>query len=119
MTKAVKDIEKKDTALEKTEARAETRARFDVIVREKHVEILADMPGVDKEGVDITVHRNSLDITGRRPDYDGARRKDYKCSFTLGDQVGTDGITASVKNGVLKVLVPKAKDAGVKKIQIK
>jgi len=120
MTEAVKDIVKKeDTEVVASEVRAEAMARFDVIVKDKHIEVLADMPGVTKDTVDITIHQNVLEITGKRTDYDGMTRLDHKCSFTLGEQVSRDGITATVNNGVLKLAIPKAKDHGVKKIKVK
>jgi HSP20 family protein len=117
MTEAVKDIETKE--LEKVETRTEVWAQFDVVVRDKYVEVLADVPGVMKDGIEITLHKNILDIKARRDDYDGLRKKDYKCSFTLGEEVSRTGITAKVENGVLKVTVPMAKDSGVKQIPIK
>ncbi len=117
MTEAVKDIEKKEeTAVEN---RTFVWARSDVILKDKHVEVLADMPGVESDSVDITLHKNILEIKGRRSDYDGLGRKDYRSSFTLGEEVKRDGIKATVKNGVLMVVIPKAKDKGLVHIPVK
>ena len=118
MTTAVKEATEAEVE-SKVEYRAEVLARHDVIIREKVVEVLADMPGVDKDSVEITLHRDVLEITGKRADYDGESRKDYKCSFTLGTQLDTKKIKATVKDGVLKVEIPKTADAGVKRIPIK
>lgn len=101
------------------EVRAQVRARFDVIVKEAHLEVLADMPGVSRDSVEVTLEAGVLDIKGERADYDGARRKDYHCSFTLGTEVDTEGIKAGVTGGVLTVTIPKAKNAGARKIKVK
>ena len=117
MTEAIKDVVKKDET--KEQARAETWAAFDIIVKDKHVEVIADMPGVKKDGLDITLHKNLLEVRGKRSDYDGRRKKDYICSFTLGVEVKRDGLKARIDNGVLAVTVPKAKDSGVVHVPIK
>ena len=118
MTEAVKDIEKKEEAVVDRN-RSYVWARSDVIIKDRHVEVHADMPGVENDSVDITLHKNILEIKGRRPDYDGLGRKDYRSSFTLGEEVKRDGIKATVNNGVLKVVIPKAKDKGLVRIPVK
>ena len=118
MTEAVKDIEKKEEAVVE-ESRTYVWARSDVMLKDKHVEVHADMPGVDKDGVDITLHRNILEIKGRRSDYDGLGRKDYRSSFTLGEEVKRDGLKAKIDNGVLTITVPKAKDSALVHIPVK
>ncbi len=117
MTEAVKDAVTKEE--KKVEARVETWADFEIIVKEKDVVVIADMPGVTKDGLDITLHKNILEARGKRSDYDGRRKKDYICSFTLGQEVKRDGIKARIDNGVLTVTVPKAKDTGLVHIPVK
>ena len=117
MTEAVKDIEKKEETA--GQSRTSVWARSDVILKDRHVEVHADMPGVESDSVDITLHKNILEIKGRRSDYDGLGRKDYRSSFTLGEEVKRDGIKATVNNGVLKVVIPKAKDKGLVRIPVK
>ena len=65
MTEAVKDIEKKEEAVAE-ESRTYVWARSDVIIKDKQVEVHADMPGVDSAGVGITLHKNILEIKGKR-----------------------------------------------------
>ena len=78
--------------------------------------LFADMPGVDESSIDIVLDKNVLTIKGTPEAFDcqggdlvyrefgvGA----FERSFTLGDSVDREGIVASIKDGVLKVTLPK------------
>ena len=84
-----------------------------------------DMPGVDKDNVEITAERNTLSVTGNvnREDlgkaaYRETRVGNYRREFTLSDDVDPDSITAEIKAGVLTVRVGKPEKAKPKKIEI-
>jgi len=86
------------------------------------------MPGVDDKSVEITLEKNILTITGRveplqnnghRLDYAEYDIGDYQRAFALSEEVARDGITATVKNGVLKLTLPKAPQARTRKIEVK
>jgi len=100
--------------------------RSDVYETESDLVILADMPGVNEKSVDITIEKNVLTIHGAveppfagknpvRAEYDIG---DYKRAFTLPEEIDRGNIRASVKNGTLKLTLPKAIAAKARKIAV-
>lgn len=90
--------------------------------------ILADMPGVAPDDVDVTLERQVLTLTGRVRRYapEGYRRLsseyregDYERVFTLSDAVDQKKIKADFRNGVLRLELPRAAQAKPKKIAVK
>ena len=84
-----------------------------------------DMPGVDKDNVEITAERNTLTVIGNvdKEDlgelvYQETRIGNYRREFTLPDDVDVDSITAEMRDGVLTVKVSKPEKAKPKKIEI-
>lgn len=96
---------------------------------QEEIVILADMPGVDEKNVDLTLENNVLTIQGRSQieapaGYELAYAEyipgDYRRSFKLSnDQIQTGKITASMKNGVLKVVLPKSEKVKPYRIEVK
>ena len=86
-----------------------------------------DMPGVDTQGLEITVEGNELTIIGRRkidlPDgeacYCESPQADYRRVFELGPDVDTSRISAEMDQGVLKLHLPKSEKAKPKRIDVK
>jgi len=87
----------------------------------------ADLPGADPASVDVDVDGHLLTIRAVRSaaDRDGARwlaqerpYGAYLRQFTIGDDVDSDGITASYDNGVLSVMIPIAERAKPRKIAV-
>jgi HSP20 family molecular chaperone IbpA len=77
--------------------------------------VLADLPGVEKDGLTVTVERGTLTIEGRVPETaktEAAYREftlgSYYRQFTLGNEVDRDRITAELSNGVLRLWLPRA-----------
>ena len=88
----------------------------DIIDNESDTLLLLDMPGVEDSGVDLTLEKNILTIhaapaaaayEGKNLVYSEYGVGDYRRSFSLSEEVDRDGITASLKDGVLKVRLPK------------
>jgi len=101
-----------------------------IMVREDGDKICieAEIPGIRAEDIDISVHGRSLTLTGeRKPEeaqnvnYHRRERKwgIFRKAVTLPDDVNTEGIQAECKNGVLKIVLPKAEQAKPRKIEIK
>jgi HSP20 family protein len=86
----------------------------------------AEMPGVNKEGLSITLEGNHLSIEGRRqhPEIQGetlyqeSREADYRRVFELDPAVDTAKISARMDQGVLKLHLPKAERVKPRKIAI-
>src|SRR4051794_14263018 len=103
--------------------------RADIYETPEAIVLVADMPGVDEKGVDITLEKNVLTITGHvepesmpenaRLAYEEYEVGDYQRAFTLSDEVDREHIEAALKNGVLRVTLPKAGGAKTKKISVK
>jgi HSP20 family molecular chaperone IbpA len=101
--------------------------RTDIYESKDQLLLFADMPGVKQEAVDITLEHNILTIHGHvePPEQEGYRLTyaeygigDYRRVFTLSNEIDRDGIQASVKNGVLKLVLPKSKRAIPRKISV-
>jgi HSP20 family protein len=102
--------------------------RVDIIETEDALEILADMPGVTKDGVEVTLEQRVLSIRGRAdtsppeglaPLYLEYEPGDYERSFTLSDAVDPAGIEARVRAGVLHLRLPKAGPAKRQRIEVR
>ncbi len=132
MSNATKDLTKQEVQnpveTERTRLRKVYIPRVDIYETKETIVLIADMPGVDDKSVDITLEKNVLTITGEvgQASYNGYTMSyaeyemgDYQRAFTISDEVDRDKIDATVKNGVLKVTLPKAEKAKVKKIAIK
>ena len=99
----------------------------DIIEREAEFVVYADMPGVDEHSVDVTLDKDVLTVYGTvkaeankaegeaHEEYVAA---DYKRLFTLGAKIDRDAIGASVKHGVLTLVLPKAAELQPRKIEI-
>jgi len=132
MAEATKEIEKKEAqSPERVERTWSTRTyspQVDIIERKEDIVVIADMPGVDDKSVDINLEKNLLSIYGRveeedfrgfSPAYAEYGIGDYERVFTLSDEVDRDRIDATVKNGVLTIVLPKAEKMKSRKISVK
>ena len=86
-----------------------------------------EMPGVNKEGLEISVENNELTIIGRRssPTVDGtlmhreSRSEDFRRAFELDPSIDTDKISAKIDHGVVTMTLPKAEQVKPRKIAVK
>ncbi|MGF1573697.1 MAG: Hsp20/alpha crystallin family protein [Sumerlaeia bacterium] len=92
------------------------------------VEALA--PGLDPEKIDVTVHQNKLSIRGEKQAVsDQLKPEDWHRNergtgrflrtFNLPASVNSDAVSASYKNGILTINLPKREDAKPKQISVK
>jgi HSP20 family protein len=85
-----------------------------------------EMPGVNKEGLEISVENNELTITGRRsmPNIEGtilhreSRAENYRRSFELDPSIDTGKINAKIEQGVVMLHLPKAEHVKPRKINV-
>ncbi|MDI6741548.1 MAG: Hsp20/alpha crystallin family protein [Smithella sp.] len=101
--------------------------RVDIYETKEALFLIADMPGVDEATVDVELEKNILKISGRVEngkvkDYNLVLSEydvgDYERTFTLSDEIDRDKIRATVKQGVLRLELPKAEKVKPKKIAI-
>jgi HSP20 family protein len=126
------DMQKKEAGLaekgELTRERNVYTPAVDIMERKDDIVLLADMPGVDENTVDITLEKNVLTIYGKvAPEMLAGYTLylseygtgDYQRVFTLTEEVDRDKIQATVKNGVLRLVLPKAEAVKTRKITVK
>ncbi|MGD2064768.1 MAG: Hsp20/alpha crystallin family protein [Nitrospirota bacterium] len=101
--------------------------RTDIYETGDAIVVVADMPGVNKESLEITLEENILTIDGRvdQDETEGLRQThreftvgDYHRTFTLSDAVSREGIEARVKDGVLRLTLPKHGPTRARKIPV-
>ena len=100
----------------------------DIYETKDSIVVLAEMPGVAPDGVDITLERPVLTIRGRGAAsehggyqcvYNEFANGDYERVFTLSENIDRDRIEARLKDGVLHLVLPKAETAKARKIELK
>ena len=101
--------------------------RIDIIERNEGIELLADLPGVADDALEIMLENDQLAIQGyvefERPQgYDLAHVEygigNFRRVFKLSDEVDQDKITATFKHGVLQLDMPFAAGPKTRKITI-
>jgi HSP20 family molecular chaperone IbpA len=99
----------------------------DIYEANDRLHLLADLPGVTTEGVQLDVDKDVLTIRARftgevvfkgEPTYSELAPVEYYRAFALGEDLDAARIGATVKNGVLELVLPKAERAKTRKIKI-
>ena len=112
----VEEKELVESEAERTRDRPVFVPRTDIYETDDLVMLMANMPGVDKDSIDISVERNILTISGNvdaeEPEgyslaYAEYRVGDYERSFSLSSEIDQDNIEASLTDGVLSLKLPK------------
>ena len=113
---------------ERTRDRPVYVPQVDIVETEDALEIFADMPGVTRDSVEVTLEQRVLRIHGRAemplpeglaPLYLEYQPGDYERAFTLSDAVDPAGIEARVRGGVLHLKLPKAGPAKRQRIEVR
>jgi len=102
---------------------------IDVSETKNDLVVEAEVPGMDPKDIDISLSDGTLTIKGERKHEKEEKEKDYHLiersygTFTrmvrLPTEVKRDKISASYKNGILKVILPKSEEAMTKEVKIK
>ena len=98
----------------------------DIFETEEALTLLADLPGVKQEALDIDLEDRKLTITGLvqadenklETVYSEYEIGGYTRSFELGDTIDRQRISASLRDGVLTLVLPKADKLKPRKIEI-
>jgi HSP20 family molecular chaperone IbpA len=99
----------------------------DVFEDERGITLLADMPGVPREQLELKVEGDTLQIEGRlqpaTPEsleavYAEVRLPRWRRSFTLSRELDSANIDASLKDGVLTLRIPKQAHAQPRRIAV-
>lgn len=99
----------------------------DIHESEKEIVVVADLPGVRQDQIEVTLENRVLTISARSAVEEPAGKElvyrefgpaEYRRSFTLTGEVDRNGITARIKNGVLRLTLPKSADAQPRRIAV-
>lgn len=102
--------------------------RVDVFENKDGILLLADMPGVPKDKLELRVENDTLLIEGEiAPDtpenmeavYAEVRLSRYRRAFSLSSELDTSRIDAQLRDGVLNLRIPKHAYAQPRKIEVK
>ena len=101
----------------------------DIFERQDHLVIRAEVPGVGMEDMDVRIENGVLTLHGERKQTTEIKEENayrmeriygtFTRSFSLPTTVDATKVTATYKDGVLEVTVPKAETAKPKQIEIK
>jgi HSP20 family protein len=99
----------------------------DIFETDKKITLLADMPGVKADSLSIDLHENVLSLEGDVQSPEGANEVDvnkeyrtgkYYRQFTLSQVIDQNKIEAAMKDGVLRLSLPKVEAATPRKIAV-
>ncbi len=97
----------------------------DIYETQEGLVVVADLPGVGKDDLDIQVKNDVLTLQGRSarnlpgaPIYKEFELASYFRQFQLSDTVDTQNIRAELKHGVLSLTLPKAEAAKPKRVEV-
>lgn len=132
MNEQTMEIEKQEVetpmGIERTRTVRTYIPAVDIYELDDTVILLADMPGVSEESIDVTLEKNLLTIRGQvdlqeteesEPTYVEYYVGDYERTFALSDEVDRNKIEATINNGVLRLVMPKADEAKTRKITVR
>ncbi len=91
--------------------------KVDIIETDKNYEIQFQLPGIKKDEINIDINDDRLTVSGERKMENEKNEKNYRSvesyygsfsrSFYLPDNVNTEKVDASYKDGILNVVLPK------------
>lgn len=123
------DLLNRDTARTmRRQTSDEWRPAVDILEDDSRFLLRADVPGVDPTDIDVSMDAGVLTISGLRnreeqDDTTGTHRIERAAGrflrrFTLPETADSDGITATTRNGILEVLIPKQPEVQARRITV-
>lgn len=98
----------------------------DIVEHKDCIQLTADIPGVEKDQLDIHVENGTLTVFASGNEnkpanqvYREFQAVNYYRQFSVSDRINTDAVSAELKNGVLTVTLPKYEEVKPKKIEVK
>lgn len=100
----------------------------DIVEREQAYDLIAELPGVKREDIKISVENGTLSLRGERNHHEfpeGTRillnetnTKPFERLFRFSEDIDVNSISAEMKDGMLKVQLPKSEQSIAKEIRI-
>jgi len=125
---ALKKKEVEKTEVERTVDKPHFSPFVEIFESDDGLRLAAEMPGVSKDRLEVTVDKNVLYIKGEarldlpesaRPLYREFEEGVFYRAFDLSDVLEPARIEAKLENGVLNLVIPKAEKAKSRKIEVK
>lgn len=98
----------------------------DIVETYDSIQLIADMPGVEKDQLEISVENGTLSLNTTNNEHKPADLLyreflpvNYSRQFNVSDRINTEAISAELKNGVLTLTLPKQEEAKPKRIEVK
>ena len=122
-----KDVTGGKTTAVQNEPETVLRPPCDISEDAEGITLIADMPGVSSDRLDVHVDNDTLLIEGEaridmpegmEPLYADVRSTHYRRSFAMSSELDASGIEASLDSGVLRVHIPKRAEVKPRKIKV-
>lgn len=118
-------MNEKERTVEK--ARAIIQPPCSICEDDGKVNLYIEMPGVEKDGIQVSVEKNELIISGKasKTEVEGTylinerHSGDYRKRFIIDDTIDREKIDASMNNGILSLILHTKESAKPKKIEIR
>jgi HSP20 family protein len=98
----------------------------DIYENDEEILLLADMPGVEKKDISINIDNGKLSLGGIRKleskgsaQWEELGNVEYQRTFSVPQTISIDKILAELKDGVLRLHLPKSEAAKPRQIEIK
>src|SRR6266404_9571116 len=122
----MKTMQKEPPAMNENNQQNFVAAPVNIVETKDGYVLEAEMPGVNKEGLEITLEGNEITIVGRRHNeavngvalFREGRVADYRRVFELDPAVDTAKITAKMEQGLLTLTLPKSEHVKPRKITV-
>ena len=120
-----REVEKAQEATRPTRA---FLANADIFETEDALTVVLEMPGVDRDNIDVSVENGLLTVEGKinvnkyeglQPLYSEYNIGPYRRSFRISNRVDQDKIRAEMRDGVITLVLPKAEEAKPRRIEVK
>jgi len=101
---------------------------LDLYQNNDNIVAMVELPGMRKEDIEISLHEGALTIAGERKSESSNGEKaerteryigKFRRSITLPTRVDANKVSATYRDGILTVTLPKAEEAKPKQIQVK
>ena len=103
--------------------------RIDISETDSAYHLEVEIPGIDRNNIDVSSENNILTITGKKEVKSEHKERNYytqersygtfKRSITLPSNIAEEGIDANFKDGVLEITIPKKEQKNAKRIEVK
>ena len=102
--------------------------QVDIMETPESVVVIADLPGISKDNLEVVLEKGVLTIEGRygeeKPPAQTLNQREYEVGsfhrcFAVGEGLDPEGVAAALKDGVLRLTIPKADRCKPRRIEIK